>query len=132
MHDTLNSSRLEAKASKAKLIFALSFYPLLVLYLVFACPILGNIVYMNLHDSIGAHCPSGNAARAVQCFYNGVDIGKLQYNYGIGLLALGLINPILAFSVIDALVPRWPLLLWLVTIIGSFLLKTRYQVQLSK
>jgi hypothetical protein len=68
---------LEKKLYRARLIFNLSFYPLLILYIVFATPLLGNFAYLKVHNVIGTHCPSGNASGVVHCFHNGVDIGTL-------------------------------------------------------
>lgn len=57
---------LEHGRRRARLLFNVSFYPLLILYLAFAVPLVGNFGWLVTHDAIGADCPSGNAARATQ------------------------------------------------------------------
>lgn len=123
---------LEDKRDKANTAYRLSFYPLLLLYIILGLPLVGNFAYIAVHEVIGSDCPPATGSKPVDCFRNGVNIGQLQYNYAMATLALGLPNPLLAFRAVIAIVPPWLLLPWVLAVVISYCLKSWYDDKLSQ
>ena len=114
------------KLHRANQIFAAAFYPFLLLYLVFALPIIGNFAFPYFVDDLIRNCGAPVSGSGFKhCYLNGVDIGELSYNYGTTILAMGLFNPVYAFTAIKALIPKFILLPWVVLIGFSYYLKKK-------
>jgi hypothetical protein len=122
-HDSLDVVHVSTNSrSWAGRIFALSFTPLFLLYLTFAVPFLGMFPYLGVYTVISADCPKGGSGgMPKECLRNGVDIAGLSVTYGItGVFLGGIANPVLALSVVRALVPLRVLVPWLAIIVVSF------------
>lgn len=80
-----------------------------LLYLLLAMPIVGNAIVLDLANQLGCH---GDASGVQPCYFLGTDIGGIVYNYGVGMILLGMTNPIMALGVFDVLLPTFVIYLW--------------------
>lgn len=113
------------RAARARTIFRLLFWSLLALYLLFALPIVGNVVYMCVYPLIKTDCVPGTPVGSglpTPCYRHGIDIASLHANYGITLLTGGIFNPFLALQAIPALLPWFLWMPWLAGTFVSFIL----------
>ena len=95
----------------AKLLFHLTFWPLFLAYLALAFPIAGMYVFDYFTNDIIDQCGrTTEGLPKAPCYYNGADVAGISRSYIGSAFLLGILNPIIAFKAISALIPAY--LLW--------------------
>ncbi len=107
-----------------KIGFWLAFAPLLALYIALAMPMFGYIAFEHLaHYSLAACGRSAEGFIEDPCIINVIDARKIQGFYLLGLIVLGLANPLIAFFSIQVIVPWYILIIWICTIVLLWILR---------
>jgi len=86
--------------------------PVVVIFVLFAIPLLGNFVVVGGAALLGCQTGEDNIH---PCHFLGMDAGELIYGYIVDIFMLGAFNPVLAFLALGAFV-RSPLgIIWWLT-----------------
>lgn len=99
-------------------------FPVILLFLVFGLPVIGNHVVLSMAVDHGCRV---NAAGSHPCVMLGIDWGDTVYSYGISSLLGGIINPIILLRVINRFVPFWVMFygtqLWVIATVAAVILR---------
>lgn len=108
-------AELEARLDRIDTLLAYLGVPLLILFLVFGLPVLGTIVVFSISKELGC---TVNAGSVHPCYLFGKDIGPVLYNYLIGSIFGGLLNPFLFISGFVTLMPKFVGVVWLLLVMA--------------
>jgi hypothetical protein len=94
--------------------FRVVFAPLLVLFLVFGIPLVGNFVVLQIGWSVDC---GGNPSYVPPCYLFGKDISDIFGNYALTIVIAGALNPILFIAIIFRFLPIAIIIIWVSAIV---------------
>jgi len=81
-------------------------------FVILALPIVGNFVFLNLSAYLTEGCDKTVEGIPVDCLRWGLDFGYLSGLYAVGLFIGGVLNPYLAFKILNSLIPWFVWVPW--------------------
>ena len=123
--DLLEREKLRKESKEITFFLIILGTPLLLLFLAFGLPLIGNFTALTLADFLECAVTS---SKPQPCYIFGRDIGEVLYNYAVTSLVGGIANPVLFFQLLTAALPAPIVFAWFSALFVLYMYKRKAEI----